>query len=174
MKKFILICFTLFCVCKLSAQLQGQFYVAQDGHIYFQATNVAGVYFNATVRAISDNRDNSETITVGQGFILGPTTPWQWYWKQGDRIYVTYPNGQQVFWECPNTDIAYNGNNISFGSHYSATNEYVNVYGESGSKIGEYRIYSSEGKKHIKFRNTWICIQYKSRFNHSGVWYYIK
>ena len=122
MKKFFFICFILFSICKLSAQLQGQFFTGQDGHIYFQATNVAGVYFNATVRAISNDRDNSETITVGQGFILGPTTPWQWYWKEGDRIYVTYPNGQQVFWECPSTDIAYNRNNISFkGKHCTGT-----------------------------------------------------
>lgn len=116
MKRFIaiLVCSVLFCVGELSAQLSGQFYTSQDGHIYFQATNVSGCYFNAAIRAISNNRDNSETITVGQGFLLGPTTPWRWYWKKGDRIYVTYPNGQSVYWECPSTDIAYSESDVSF------------------------------------------------------------
>ena len=111
----ILICSTFLGIGEIAAQLRGQFYTAQDGHIYFQATNVSGSYFNATIRAISTDRDNSESIKVGQGFILGPSTPWKWYWKEGDRIYVTYPNGQSVFWECPNTDIAYSQSNVSFG-----------------------------------------------------------
>ena len=90
MRRFItiLVCSLFFCAGELSAQLRGQFYTGQDGHIYFQATNVSGSYFNAAIRAISNDRDNSETITVGQGFLLGPTTPWKWYWKEGDRIYV--------------------------------------------------------------------------------------
>ena len=124
MKRFftILVCSLFFCVGELSAQLHGQFYTNDDGHIYFQATNVSGCYFNAAIRAISNNRDNSETITVGQGFLLGPTTPWKWYWKKGDRIYVTYPNGQSVCWECPSTDIAYRESNVSFkGKHCNGT-----------------------------------------------------
>lgn len=124
MKRFvtILVCSMFVYVGELSAQLHGQFYTSQDGHIYFQATNVSGSYFNAAIRAISNNRDNSETITVGQGFLLGPTTPWKWYWKKGDRIYVTYPNGQSVYWECPSTDIAYSGSNVPFkGKHCNGT-----------------------------------------------------
>lgn len=159
---------------KISAQLNGQFLTGQDGHIYFQAANVSGTYFNATITAISEynERKNSETITVGQGFILGPSTPWEWYWVQGDKIYVTYPNGQQVFWECPYTDSSYN---ISFKQkHYSATNNYVTICSEGGHNKGEYRVYLSEGKRHIKFNSTWICIQGKQRFYFSGNWYIIK
>ena len=173
----ILVCSLFFYAGELSAQLRGQFYTGQDGHIYFQATNVSGSYFNAAIRAISNDRDNSETITVGQGFILGPTTPWKWYWKKGDRIYVTYPNGQSVYWECPSTDVAYSGSNVSFGKgngYYSPTNKYVNIYTESGHNKGEYKVYLHEGKKYIDFYNTWVCIQNKSRFSYSGNWYIIK
>lgn len=174
---FIFICSIFWNIGELSAQLQGQFYTGQDGHIYFQATNVSGCYFNATIRAISRDRDNTECITVGAGFVLGPTTPWRWYWKQGDRIYVVYPNGQQVFWECPDTDVAYNKSNVSFGGrsgYYSPTNKYVTIYTESGYNKGEHKIYLHEGKKYIDFYNTWICIQNKDRFHYSGNWYVIR
>lgn len=175
MKRFFLFLylFSYFCIGKISAQLNGQFLQGQDGHVYFQATNIYGTYFNATVIAISEynERKNSEMITVGQGFILGPSTPWRWYWVQGDRIYVTYPNGQQVFWECPYTDAAYN---ISFGGgYYSPTNNYVNIQSETGAKKGQYKVYLNDGKKYINFYDTWICIQGKQRFHFSGNWYII-
>ena len=84
----------------VNAQLSGQFITGQDGHIYFQALNTMGYAFPVSITASSYDRSNSETITVGQGFVLGPSTPWKWYWKSGDRITVTYPNGQSVYWQC--------------------------------------------------------------------------
>lgn len=107
MKRFILFAFFVFVSFSATAQLRGNFTMGRDGHIYFQATNVSGYSFTATIEAISDDRTNSETITVGQGFYLGPSTPWRWYWKKGDQIIVTYPNGNSVYWECPQTDAAY-------------------------------------------------------------------
>lgn len=97
-----------------NAQLNGQFIIGQDGHIYFQAFNTTGYSFPVAITATSSDRTNSETITVGHGFILGPTTPWRWYWKTGDRITVTYPNGQSVYWQCPATDRVYNSYSPSF------------------------------------------------------------
>ncbi|MBD5309708.1 MAG: hypothetical protein HDS10_04695 [Bacteroides sp.] len=96
------------------AQLNGQFVKGQDGHIYFQAINTTGYAFPVTITATSSDRTNSETFTVVQGFILGPSTPWAWYWKSGDRISVTYPNGQGVYWQCNMTDGAYNSSSPSF------------------------------------------------------------
>lgn len=107
------------------AQLSGRFYTAPDGHIYFQAMNTTGYDFNVSITATSDTRKESEYRAVGMGFYLGPTTPWRWYWKAGDRITVIYPNGQSVFWECPVTDRAYSSYSPSFrssGRQYVKTN----------------------------------------------------
>lgn len=109
---FIILFFAVFAGHDADAQLSGQFYTAQDGHVYFQAQNVAGYNFQVGITATSSDRTNSEIINVGQGFYLGPTTPWRWYWKKGDTITVTYPNGQSVYWVCPMTDQSYG--NISF------------------------------------------------------------
>lgn len=57
---------------------------------------------------------------------------------------------------------------------YSATSQSVSVYTEDGAPRGSYTVYLHHGKKYIKFKNTWICIQGKSRFGHNGNWYVIK
>lgn len=107
MKRSIFVAILALASLNCFAQLQGGFTTGQDGHIYFQATNVSGYQFTAIIKAISEDRTNTETITVGQGFYLGPSTPWRWYWKEGDRIIVTYPNGNSVYWECPQSDPSY-------------------------------------------------------------------
>ena len=112
MKKLLCLSILMFLSVSAFSQLSGSFSKDMNGNIYFKAMNVSGYYFNATIVATSTDRTNSETITVGEGFILGPTTPWRWYWKKGDRITVTYPNGESVYWVCPETDRAYS--NISF------------------------------------------------------------
>lgn len=108
MKKFLVVILLVIGTSVLSwAQLNGQFITGQDGHIYFQAFNTLGYPFNISITASSSDRTNSESFTVGQGFILGPTTPWRWYWKAGDVMTVTYPNGQSFYWKCPSTDVFY-------------------------------------------------------------------
>lgn len=57
---------------------------------------------------------------------------------------------------------------------YSPTSQKVSVYTENGSPKGSFTVYLHYGKKYIKFQNTWICIQGKSRFGHNGNWYVIK
>lgn len=57
---------------------------------------------------------------------------------------------------------------------YTATSQSVSVYTENGHPKGTFTVYLHQGKKYIKFQNTWICIQGKSRFGHNGNWYVIK
>lgn len=59
-------------------------------------------------------------------------------------------------------------------SSYSKTNDTVSIQTESGHKKGVYAVYLHQGKKYIKFNNTWICIHGKSRFAYNGNWYVIK
>lgn len=114
MKKLIVFFLFFFIASGYSfAQLQGTFYTAQDGHIYFKAINVSGGNISVIINAYSSDRTNSESITINDGFILGPTTPWRWFWKKGDYIEVTYPWGQSVYWECPASDNIYNSPSFS-------------------------------------------------------------
>ena len=57
---------------------------------------------------------------------------------------------------------------------YTRTNNSVTIYTESGHSKGSYAVYLHNGKRFIKFDNTWICIQGKRRFAHNGNWYVIK
>lgn len=59
------------------------------------------------------------------------------------------------------------------GKHYLLTGKTVQVNCEGGSPKKTYNIYLHEGKEYINFRNNWVCIQGKGRFNFSGVWYVI-
>lgn len=57
---------------------------------------------------------------------------------------------------------------------YTRTQNSVTIYTEEGHCKGTFAIYLHHGKKYIKFNNTWICIQGKSRFGYNGNWYVIK
>ena|GEM_PF-2134714 len=57
---------------------------------------------------------------------------------------------------------------------YSATSQTVSVYTESGHPKGSFTVYLHHGQKYIKFQNSWVCIQGKSRFSFNGNWYIIK
>ena len=92
---------------KVPAQLSGTF-LWSNNHLYFTASNVTNYSFPISITAVSEYNDmqRSESIVVGPGggFHLGPTTPWHWSWHSGDRIYVTYPDGNTVYWECEMTE----------------------------------------------------------------------
>lgn len=57
---------------------------------------------------------------------------------------------------------------------YIRTNKSVSIYTESGHCKGTFFIYLHQGKKYIRFYNTWVCIQGKQRFAYNGNWYVIK
>lgn len=57
---------------------------------------------------------------------------------------------------------------------YSPTSQSVSVYTENGHPKGTFTVYLHNGKKYIKFQNSWVCIQGKSRFFMNGNWYVIK
>lgn len=57
---------------------------------------------------------------------------------------------------------------------YSATNQYVTIYNESGACKGQFRVYLHKGDRYINFQNDWIRIEGKRRFGHNGNWYIIK
>ena len=57
---------------------------------------------------------------------------------------------------------------------FMPTNHSVTVYSESGHNKGSYTVYLHGGHRYIKFNNSWICIQGRSRFAHAGNWYIIK
>lgn len=57
---------------------------------------------------------------------------------------------------------------------YTATNRSVTIVTESGHPKGAYTVYLHHGKQYIKFKNSWVCIQGKSRFFIDGNWYVIK
>ena len=71
-------------------------------------------------------------------------------------------------------NVCYAAQQVRGGGSYLATNQTVSVYTESGHPKGRFTIYMHSGKKYIKFNNTWVCIQGKSRFSFQGNWYVIK
>lgn len=63
---------------------------------------------------------------------------------------------------------------VSNNGTYTATSQSVSIYTEAGHPKGSFTVYLHQGKKYVKFQNTWICIQGKSRFAYNGNWYVIK
>jgi len=57
---------------------------------------------------------------------------------------------------------------------YTRTNYSVTIYTESGHSKGTFAVYLHNSMKYIRFYNTWICIQGKSRFAYCGNWYIIR
>lgn len=100
--------------------------------------------YNIEAQSEYNNIVRSEDVLVqpGKGFYLGPTTPWHWYWHSGDKIYVTYPNGETVYWVCSETET--NAPSPSFqGTHY------VHLYDDNNRDQGSYLYYSDIQKIHI-------------------------
>lgn len=160
MKKTIILSFALLLVATtLQAQLSGEFFHANDGHYYFRALNSQNTSGTIKITAISYYNDieREEYRTIqgyGDGFILGPTTPWKWFWHKGDRIYITYPDGSSVYWESPYTE---SNGNVSFqGSGGPATPPNHNSDGyiyQGGTTVRyngyNYHLYKKNGYKYI-------------------------
>ena len=162
----------LFLICNLTfAQITGVFQVAQDGHVYFYASNYTNYNFNVRIIAVSSNGNNSEDryVASGSGFYIGPTTPWKLYWKSGDKVSVVYQNGQSQTWTCNQTDASYRGN-VSFGASASQriwygegnpANSRSDGYTKTSriTEVGgyKYHVYSNNGNYYIYDKNKGWC-----------------
>lgn len=153
------------------AQLRGDFIIGQDDHIYFVATNTTGYNFYIHVSAISIDNTTSptETIQVGEGFYLGPSTPWKWYWRKGDKILVTYPNGQSVYWICPYTDKVYKqNNNVTFkrdssdGYIYQGSN--ISLTRVQSKRKDSFPHYKKGGYHYVKYGGSYIKVSGVGKF----------
>lgn len=123
MKRFFIALTMMLCMYLISsAQITGGFNIGQDGHIYFMCQNQSGYNLQVRVIAKSSDRTNSENqyMNNGGGLILGPTTPWRWYFKSGDLVQIVFPNGQYQSWSCPRSDVAYGNNPVFKGKKQSS------------------------------------------------------
>jgi len=57
---------------------------------------------------------------------------------------------------------------------FSKTSQSVSIETENGHYKGTFPVYLHQGKKYIRFQNTWVCIQGENRFFLNGNWYVIK
>lgn len=98
----------LLCLVSLFSygQLQGKFDYGQDGHIYFILTNPTG-YQIPVIWGVANIQTNEVRNTQGvmapySTFTYGPTQ--NWVWLKGEIFMITYQNGQQQYWTCPQND----------------------------------------------------------------------
>lgn len=105
---FSFLCFYAVCQFTMLAQLLGGFY-NQNGHIYFVGQNVSGNSLrNLTVQCVNSTLNQQQSYTVrflanGETFSVGPGDGW--FWQQGEQLWVTYGNGQSVYWTFQPTPI---------------------------------------------------------------------
>lgn len=122
MKKFIITLLIIASAQSSFGQIAGGFRW-QNGHLYYLGGNQSPYYsLSVTIMAYSPESGNSytESLTVapGGGFYLGPTTSAKWYWTEGDTMTITYADGREVYWVCPQTEIR-SSPNPSFGGKNS-------------------------------------------------------
>lgn len=85
----------------LLAQITGGFY-NQNGYIYFIGQNVSGYGLsNLTIKCVNNELNQQQTFTMdflsnGNRFSVGPSE--DWVWQPGERLIITYANGQSVYW----------------------------------------------------------------------------
>lgn len=88
-------------ITSLCAQISGGFY-NQNGAVCFVGQNVSGyVLNNLTINCVNAALNQRTTLTLnflanGASFSVGPTEGWMW--QPGEQLYVTFANGQTVYW----------------------------------------------------------------------------
>lgn len=98
---FLFFCFCVMCLLTLSAQLSGGFY-NQNGYVYFVGRNVSGYSLrNLTIRCVNPALNQQQTYVVkslanGETVSVGPDDGW--FWQPGEQLFVTYGNGQSIYW----------------------------------------------------------------------------
>ncbi len=124
--------FLFSCLCALFpltmlAQLSGGFYNL-NGYVYFVGQNVSGYSLeNMTVKCVNAALGQQQSYTVeflanGDSFSVGPENGW--YWQPGEQLFVTYENGQSVYWVFQPVPV-YNNPYDNSSSNSSSGNEMV-------------------------------------------------
>ena len=86
----------------LMSQITGGFY-QQNGYVYFMGQNISGgALRNLTIRCVNSVLSQQQTFRMnflvnGGTFTVGPNDGWAW--ELGERLIVTYANGQSVYWD---------------------------------------------------------------------------
>ena len=124
MKKILVL---LIMICTTSivsvAQITGGFY-SQNGSVYFMGTNNSGYKLGSiTIRCVNSYLQQERTFTMnymlnGSNFTVGEADGWTW--QPGEQLFVTYSNGNSVYWiyqpttyTNPSYDNQYNNNSSS-------------------------------------------------------------
>ena len=120
--------FLFSCLCALFpltmlAQLSGGFY-NQNGSIYFIGQNASGYSLsNLTVKCVNSALGQQQSYTVeflanGDSFSVGSENGW--FWQPGEQLFVTYGNGQSVYWvfqPVPTYNVSYDNSSSSSGDY---------------------------------------------------------
>lgn len=124
MRKFLVV---LIMVCSLStmslAQITGGFY-NQNGSVYFMGANNSGYKLGKiTIKCVNSYLQQEQTFTMnymlnGSNFTVGEADGW--IWQPGEQLFITYSNGQSVYWTyqpsiytSPSHNNQYNNNSSS-------------------------------------------------------------
>lgn len=102
MKRILLSLFLigLFATTSL-AQISGGFYMI-DGYVYFKGQNASGYGLgNITIQCVNSYLGQQLEFTMdflpnGNSFTIGPSNGWEW--QQGEQLFITFANGQSVYW----------------------------------------------------------------------------
>lgn len=116
-------------ICSISivslAQITGGFY-AQNGSVYFMGTNNSGYKLGClTIKCVNTYLQQERTFTMdymlnGSNFTVGEANGWTW--QSGEQLFITYGNGQSVYWTYqPSTYTATSYNN-QYNNNSSSNN----------------------------------------------------
>lgn len=105
------------------AQITGGFY-SKNGSVYFRGTNNSGYKLGSLkIKCVNSYLKQERTFTMnymmnGSNFTVGEADGW--IWQPGEQLFVTYSNGQSVYWiyqsttySNPSYDNQYNNNSSS-------------------------------------------------------------
>lgn len=105
MKKVVVLIVIILLTCSAQAQISGGFYYGSDvygnGFVYFQGSNVSASNLNIKVICKNDDLDEEKVfyftpLYSGNNFTIGPADGW--IWQPGEKLYIIYPNGKNVYW----------------------------------------------------------------------------
>lgn len=111
MKRIITLCLASIFATIMFAQISGGFYYG-NGFVYFMGQNVSGYGLSKlTIKCVNNQLNQQQTFTMsflanGKTFTIGPADGWEW--QPGEQLFITYANGQSVYWAYQPTSPSYN------------------------------------------------------------------